>query len=69
MAFDKSAYDQEYTRQHIIRKMVPFNRLQPEDLALLRHAESTGNFTGYVKGLIREDMERGKADGQETSGT
>lgn len=30
----------------------------PDDMPLLEHAESTGNFSGYIKDLIRADMEK-----------
>ena len=33
-------------------------RFFPDDMGLLEHAESTGNFSGYVKDLIRADMEK-----------
>lgn len=62
MAFDKSAYDQQYRRDHIVKKLIPFNRDKPEDMALLEYAESKGprQFSAYVKRLIREDMEKAK---------
>lgn len=30
----------------------------PADMEILAHAEATGNFSGYVKDLIRADMEK-----------
>lgn len=33
-------------------------RFFPDDMSLLKHAESVGNFSGYVKDLIRADMEK-----------
>jgi hypothetical protein len=33
-------------------------RFFPDDMELLEHAESTGNFSGYIKNLIRADMEK-----------
>lgn len=54
---EKSQYDQEYMHSRITRKLLPFNKGKPEDMALLKHAESSGNFTAYIKELIRRDME------------
>lgn len=34
-------------------------RFFPDDSYLLEYAEATGNFSGYIKDLIRADMERG----------
>jgi hypothetical protein len=58
MPFDKSRYDQEYNREHIKRKFIPFNDLNPEDVKLLAWLETVGNVTQYIKNLIREDMNR-----------
>ena len=55
--FDQTQYIIDYNRQNVIVKRLPFNRLQDEDMELLTWAESHGNFTGYVKGLIRQDLE------------
>ena len=63
MPFNKKSYDQQYNRENVITKRVPFNRLQPDDMELLAHAESTGNFTAYVKALIRADLERSGKQG------
>ena len=58
MAFDKNKYDQEYNKAHIRRKFIPFNDTKQEDKELLAWLSEQGNVTQYVKGLIREDMER-----------
>lgn len=55
---EKSRYDQQYMHDHIVRKLLSFNKDKPEDIVLLAYAESMGNFTAYIKDLIREDMER-----------
>lgn len=62
MPFNKAEYDQQYRRDHIITKLLPFNKDKPEDLELLRYAESKGKrkFTEYIKNLIREDMDKEK---------
>ena len=57
--FNKSTYDAAYIRENIITKKVLFNRRKPEDMALLEHAESKGNFNAYIHDLIQEDL--GKA--------
>lgn len=52
----KARYDMEYARKNIRRKEIPFNMTQPDDAELFRHLESQGNFTQYIKDLIRKDM-------------
>lgn len=55
--FDKSAYDQAYIKEHVIRKMVPFNR--ERDAELLAAVDAIEEpFAAYVKRLIREDIAR-----------
>lgn len=61
MAFNKSGYDQQYQRDHIATKRVPFNRTSAADMRLLAWAEAQGNFTRYVKRLIAADMEKKEA--------
>lgn len=58
MPFDKNKYDQEYNKAHIRRKFIPFNNTVPEDVELLAWLSEQDNVTQYIKGLIREDMER-----------
>jgi len=58
--FDKGAYDAAYMKANITTKKVMFNRLKPEDMKLLEHAESKGNFNRYIHNLITDDMEKGK---------
>ena len=45
----------KYQKEKTKRKGV---RFFPDDMPLLEHAESTGNFSGYVKDLIHADMEK-----------
>ena len=54
MAFDKSRYDQEYNKQHITRKFIPFNDTVQDDAILLEWLAARGNVTQYVKRLIRQ---------------
>lgn len=56
MPFEKSKYDQQYNRDHITRKFIPFNDTNPEDAELLAWVNNQGNVTQYIKQLIREDM-------------
>ena len=58
----KAQYDMAYARKNIRRKEIPFNLTQPEDEELFRHLESQGNYTQYIKDLIRKDMEEKKPD-------
>ena len=65
MAFDKSKYDQQYFREHVVRKFLPFNKEKPEDRLLLDWLQQQPNFTQYVKELIRADYYRRTAPTQE----
>lgn len=58
MPFNKSQYDTEYNRRHVRRKFIPFNDQNPEDVELLSWLATKDNVTAYVKGLIRDDMNR-----------
>ena len=64
MAFDKAKYDIEYTKAHIKCKRIPFNDMVEDDKELLEWLEQNGNVTQYIKQLIRDDMERVKANGR-----
>lgn len=62
MAFDKSVYDQQYQRDHVIRKQLTFNRDNPEDMELLAHAQDQpDSFVAYIKRLIAEDAARNRS--------
>ena len=56
--FDKSKYDQEYAKEHIRRKHIPFNDTDPEDMLLWDWIRKQPNATQYIKKLIREDMQK-----------
>ena len=60
MAFDQSKYVQEYAKENIIRKFLPFNKMNPDDMILLEWVKRQPNFTQYIKALIRADYERRK---------
>ena len=57
MPFNKSEYDKEYAKKHITRKFIPFNDTVPEDVEILAWLATKENVTGYIKYLIRQDME------------
>ena len=61
-SFDKKAYDQQYNKDHVIRKTVPFNREKADDMELLAYIEGKGkgNFASYVKALISDDMKKNR---------
>lgn len=63
MAFDKTRYDIEYSKNNVMRLFLNFNRNNAEDVALLNFARSQGNVTAYIKRLIKEDMEKKNAVG------
>lgn len=62
MAFNKSAYDKQYNRDHVKRLFVPFNDKIPEDAEMWDWLKKVGNKTQYIKQLIRDDMNRKKSD-------
>lgn len=41
----------------IIRKTVAFNLVDPDQKAMLEHADLRPNFSGYIKRLIQRDMD------------
>jgi len=56
----KQAYDIRYARDNITRKYIPFNRNSEDDARLLEWLDKkgSGKVTGYIKGLISDDMAR-----------
>jgi hypothetical protein len=54
----KSAYDQRYMKENIIRKLIAFNRQNDRDRELLDHLNSQPNATEYIKSLIEKDMSK-----------
>ena len=53
---NKSAYDVEYARDNVVRKVIPFNKRIPEDSRMLDWLDTKQNVTRYVKELIQDDM-------------
>lgn len=69
MAFEKSKYDKEYAKAHIIRKFIPFNKDVKTDVELLNWLDQQGNVTQYIKGLISADMNAIRSqNGSQTGG-
>ena len=60
MPRDKYEYDQQYLKEHIFTKRIPFNNTKQEDVEMLEWINKQGNTTQYIKALVREDMERRK---------
>lgn len=60
----KQAYDKEYYKNFIQRKVLNFNRTIPEDAELLEWLETrgAGEMSQYIKSLIRADMEKAQHD-------
>lgn len=58
MAFDKTKYIQEYQKENLLRVVVKLNKLHDEDI--LQHLEKQPNKQGYIKALIRADIEKGE---------
>ena len=54
--FDNKAYQNEYHKA-MKTKLISFNPNSPEDMKLWDHLQEQKNQTGYIKGLIRKDME------------
>ena len=55
--FDQEKYVKEYIRENVIRKMITFNKNNPDDMELLEHLKKQPEgMVAYVKRLIREDM-------------
>lgn len=56
---DKYNYDQQYIRSNVTFINVSFNRRKPDDVAILNWLNGLNESkVGYIKRLIREDMEK-----------
>ena len=53
----KTAYNMAYAKKNFKCKCLQFNKVIPEDIALLNWVNSQANGTQYIKDLIRTDME------------
>lgn len=54
----KHAYDLEYSRQHVKKRVLDFNTNSDEDMKILEHLDKQPNKSRYVKDLISDDMIR-----------
>ena len=54
--FDNKAYQNEYHKA-MKTKLISFNPNSPEDMKLWDHLQEQKNQTGYIKNLIRKDLE------------
>lgn len=56
MAFDRNKYMKQYNRDNIVSILLKFNKKTEADV--LEQIEKQPNRQGYIKDLIRRDMER-----------
>lgn len=49
----------KYHKEKLVQRVVRFS---PREADLLAHLDAQPNKAGYIKGLIREDMERSKKE-------
>lgn len=54
----KAAYDKQYMKENVVRKLLAFNMVNDRDRELLEHLNSQRNITEYIKKLIEEDMRK-----------
>ena len=58
---NKAAYDMQYAKKNIRRRLIPFNMTVDEDVRIWDWLDGQENMTRYVKDLILQDMgEAGK---------
>lgn len=51
--------EKKYKDENTVVKTI---RFFPKDMEILEHAVGTGDFSGYVKGLMRSDLAKKKAE-------
>lgn len=54
----KAAYDKQYMKENVVRKLLAFNMVNDRDRELLEHLNSQRNITEYIKNLIEQDMRK-----------
>ena len=54
--FDNKVYQNEYHKA-MKTKLISFNQNNPDDMKLWDHLQKQENKTGYIKNLIRKDLE------------
>lgn len=57
--FDNKVYQNEYHKA-MKTKLISFNPNSEDDMKLWNHLQTKDNQTGYIKGLIKEDMNKDK---------
>jgi hypothetical protein len=55
--YDDKSYQNEYHKA-MKNKLISFNPANEEDMKLWDYLQTKDNKTGYIKNLIREDMNR-----------
>ena len=55
--FDNKVYQNEYHKT-MKTKLISFNPTNKQDMELWDHLQTKDNQTGYIKQLIRQDMEQ-----------
>lgn len=56
---NKYEIDQKYIKENLKRVLITFNKKKPADMELVDHLQKQpSSMAGYIKGLIREDMEK-----------
>lgn len=55
MPFDQQTYIDQYQRENIVRVTVKLNKRTDDDI--IKALERVDNRQGYIKGLIRKDMD------------
>ena len=56
--YDHKRYQNEYHKA-MKTKLISFNPASPEDMRLWEYLQTKENQTGYIKKLIREDLQKG----------
>ena len=60
MAFEQAQYIEDYRKQNIRRIAVNLSRIHDADI--LEHLEREPNKQGYIKALIRADIDKNKKE-------
>lgn len=55
--YDHKSYQNEY-HKNMKTKLISFNPNNKEDMEIWEHLQTKKNQTGYIKELIRKDMEK-----------
>ena len=58
MAFNQLAYQAEYDKANTLRVSVKLNKMHDEDI--IKHLAKQPNKQGFIKALIRADIEKGE---------